>query len=288
MSLWNITAQWVGLRDVSDHCPILLKPHLSNWGPKPFRFNNYWVQHPDFLTFVSAKWSQFQAKGWKMFVSKHKLKELKDCLKVWNKEVFRIVDLQVHRATLVMNEHDEGDVVTDVTNNSERFDIVAALWQKLRYRASLLHQKSRLWWLRDGDANSGFYHACIRSQRRSNQIVALKSGENWVEGVREVKSCIKNFYQQLFSNLPMLRPRLDGIQFKQLSQDANMFLTRPFSLEEIKEAVWSCDGDKSPGQMVSIFSFSKLAGALCNLRFVSWCRNFIVMVSFIGEFFLLL
>lgn len=42
-SLWNITDQWVSLRDVSDHCPVILRSGISNWGPKSFRFNNCWT-----------------------------------------------------------------------------------------------------------------------------------------------------------------------------------------------------------------------------------------------------
>ncbi|MCI31492.1 hypothetical protein A2U01_0052704, partial [Trifolium medium] len=51
-----ITSQWVGDRDISDHCPIWLVCSNLNWGPKPFKFNNCWLQHPDFFAFVKETW----------------------------------------------------------------------------------------------------------------------------------------------------------------------------------------------------------------------------------------
>lgn len=43
------------------------------------------------------------------------------------------------------------------------------------------------------------------------------------------------------------RPILFGISFTQLSTVDSNSLTAPFSVEEIKEAIWSCGGNKSPG-----------------------------------------
>jgi hypothetical protein len=45
----GISNQWVGDRDISDHCPIWLLSSNLNWGPKPFKFNNCWIDHPDFF-----------------------------------------------------------------------------------------------------------------------------------------------------------------------------------------------------------------------------------------------
>lgn len=43
---WKVEGQWALNRDVSDHCPIMLKLGKQEWGPKPFRFNNCWLAHP--------------------------------------------------------------------------------------------------------------------------------------------------------------------------------------------------------------------------------------------------
>lgn len=49
ISTWQISAQWVGARDISDHCPTCLACLVVDWGPKPFRFNNYLLEHEDLI-----------------------------------------------------------------------------------------------------------------------------------------------------------------------------------------------------------------------------------------------
>lgn len=52
-------------------------------------------------------------------------------------------------------------------------DLFAELWQKLKDEECSLQQKSRQQWLLEGDTNTTFFHGCIKSIRRKNQIVAL-------------------------------------------------------------------------------------------------------------------
>ncbi|CAJ2672026.1 unnamed protein product [Trifolium pratense] len=41
----GISGQWIGNRDISDHCPIWLICSKLDWGPKPFKFINCWTEH---------------------------------------------------------------------------------------------------------------------------------------------------------------------------------------------------------------------------------------------------
>ena len=45
--LWGESSLWVLPRDVSDHCPLILKEGGWDWGPRPFRFNNFWLENRD-------------------------------------------------------------------------------------------------------------------------------------------------------------------------------------------------------------------------------------------------
>lgn len=107
INLWGFGAQWIGKRDVSDHCPIMLKGKHTNWGPKPFRFNNCWLQHPGFKKFVVNCWSNFRIEGWKIHGFKEKLRRLKECLKVWNIEVYGNLDTRIKQLVVQLNESDE-------------------------------------------------------------------------------------------------------------------------------------------------------------------------------------
>ncbi|XP_057415016.1 uncharacterized protein LOC130709903 [Lotus japonicus] len=71
-------------RDISNHCPLILKISTHDWGPKPFRTLNGWLQDPRFKAYVEREWNELQIQGWGAFVLKEKLKALKTRLKIWN------------------------------------------------------------------------------------------------------------------------------------------------------------------------------------------------------------
>ncbi|MCI20776.1 cysteine-rich receptor-like protein kinase, partial [Trifolium medium] len=100
----GITRQWIGDRDISDHCPIWLLCNNLNWGPKPFKFFNCWLEHPNFKNFVENSWENMDIRGKKAFVVKEKFKRLKEALKGWNKEVFAILDLNIDKTMKELNE----------------------------------------------------------------------------------------------------------------------------------------------------------------------------------------
>lgn len=67
-----------------------------------------------------------------------------------------------------------------------------------------------------------------------------------MEGVYEVKGVIKTFFEEKFEENPILRPILDRVQLKNLSCEKRDELEVEFIKEEIKEAVWDSEGDRSP------------------------------------------
>ncbi|CAK8533775.1 unnamed protein product [Lathyrus sativus] len=56
---WNIVGQSIGKRELSDHFPIWITINADNWGPKPFRFMDCWLDHNGFACFVENEWNSF-------------------------------------------------------------------------------------------------------------------------------------------------------------------------------------------------------------------------------------
>src|SRR4051812_17610181 len=92
---WKVDGQKIGERDISDHTSIWLKDNMKDWGPKPFRFNNLWIKHEDFSSFVIKEWANIHFKGKGDFCLVEKLKVLKGRISWWNKAIYGWIDLNI-------------------------------------------------------------------------------------------------------------------------------------------------------------------------------------------------
>lgn len=235
LDIWSNSYQWVFNRDFSNHCPILLKIMSSNWGPKPFRFNNCWLQHRGFGELIEKQWNGFKVEGWAAFILQEKLKKLKFFLVRWNKDDFghletKISELEDEIAYLDIKAESVGLGEAEIFS---RRCFIAELWDKVSMKENLLCQKSRSRWLKEGDANSAFFHTCINSRRRLNNIMALQVDNGWLVKVEEVKQEILNHFSKQFSENKWDRPHLDSVSFKQLNDKDNFSLVEQFTEEEI-------------------------------------------------------
>ena len=124
---------------------------------------------------------------------------------------------------------------------------------------SLLQQKSRALWIKQGDSNSNFFHASIKWRRLRNEIKGAHCNLSgtWVEEPNRVKEVVKEFYKNKMSAIEDIGVRLDNVEFKEISESDNRLLTDPFDEKEIKEAIWDCDSHKSLGPDSVTFSFIK-------------------------------
>lgn len=68
------------VRIVSDHYPIIIDSNPPKWSPIPFRFENIWLDYPNFQTIVQEWWSQMETEGWEGYKMMQKLKGLKNML----------------------------------------------------------------------------------------------------------------------------------------------------------------------------------------------------------------
>lgn len=195
---WRVTSQWVVRRDVSDHCPIILKMGNQEWGPKPFRFNNCWLSHPRFEKLVVDSWGKEVKEGWKAITLKEKLKALKLEIKNWNMQTYGNIDNKIIELERAIGELDvkSEEVPLSVSELKQRKDLFAELWQKLKDKESLFKQKSWQRWVAEGVANTSFFHACIKARRRKNQIAAICVDGIWVEDTKGIKHEAKNFFSQ--------------------------------------------------------------------------------------------
>jgi hypothetical protein len=257
--MWGNSSLWALPRSVSDHCPLVLRYNNVDWGPRPFRFNNHWILNKDFKGLVEEAWRSFNHTGWMGFVLKEKLKGLKTLIKVWNREVYGSIDTKI---LLLVEEIKEADVRGELIGLSDdevalRKQHFSDLWHLLKSKDSVLFQRSRARWLKEGDSNTSYFHKCIKSRGSGNAIRALQVEGNWIESPLAIRQATVDFFKLHFQSERWARPTLEGINFPCLTEVDNTSLICPFSLEEIEEVVLESDGNKSPGPDGFNFNFVK-------------------------------
>jgi hypothetical protein len=256
---WGVCSLWVLPRDISDHCPLILKKDNLDWGPRPFRFNNYWLEHKDYKKVVEETWRNQSINGWMGHVLKEKLKSLKYRLKEWSKEEFGGMETQI--LSLIEEIHALDGKSENVGLSDREVECrkgkFCDLWNLLKYKEASLFQRSRSKWLREGDANSKYFHECVKARAKRNAMLALKVGDVWLDSPPLVRAAVEDFFSNHCASPEVVRPKLDGVIFPMLSEEENVGLMAPFSLEEIEKVVKECDGNKSPGPDGFNFNFIK-------------------------------
>ncbi|RVX02242.1 hypothetical protein CK203_028314 [Vitis vinifera] len=81
-------------RPVSDHFPIMLVGGGIRRGLAPFRFENMWLKAEGFKELVRSWWQGIDVRGSASYKLATKMKEIKQKLKVWNREVFGKLERQ--------------------------------------------------------------------------------------------------------------------------------------------------------------------------------------------------
>ncbi|GKU86405.1 hypothetical protein SLEP1_g936 [Rubroshorea leprosula] len=276
MLKWSEMKQWGLRRSISDHCPIMIKNELVDWGPTPFRFFDAWLDQPGCKDVITSVWSDKEVKGWNGFILKEKLKRTKKALKEWSGKSNRVMDGKIKEAELVIASIDEKGEQQQLSDNDVelRRNSFIDLWKNLKIKEKMCQQKSRKQWLKEGDANTKFFHRSIKGRWGRNEINSIRiNGEQHI-GVEVMKQEIAKYFQELFTEENWRRPKLDGICFRQITQFDNDLLTSTFSEQEIKEEVWNCEPSKSPGPDGFNFRFIRTMWEVIKDDIINFVREF--------------
>ncbi|XP_058733846.1 uncharacterized protein LOC131605516 [Vicia villosa] len=180
-----------------------------------------------------------------------KLKILKNRISWWNKTVYGWIDLKIDKDGKEMHSldnvfvHFAGNVPEEVV--LERIKVVEDFWDNINKREGLLKLKSRQLWLSEGDDNTSYFHNSLKERRRRNSICSIETSAGRMEGVDEIKEFTFKHFENFFKEEVHFRPEPTGIKMNSLSFEESLDLEKPFFEGEVKEAIWSCDGNKSPG-----------------------------------------
>ncbi|GKV07285.1 hypothetical protein SLEP1_g19080 [Rubroshorea leprosula] len=149
---------------------------------------------------VEENWNSAGVEGWKVYVCKEKLKRLRNKLKKWNSEVFGSFEKQIAEAAAkindVDNKNEDGELTEeDIMLRKEGF---SELWEAWKRREVAWKQKTKLDWVKQGDANSKLFHRIMNSNRRRKMIRGIYKDGAWIEEPSVVKQEVHEYFNKIF------------------------------------------------------------------------------------------
>ena len=219
LDMFNGVAQCRLHRPTSDHFPILLMDGRMRRGPTPFRFKNMWLKVDDFKGLLRGWWQGIEVRGRASFRLASKLKMLKQKIKVWNREVFRRLEVNKN-STLQQVEYWDGvesERSLSIAETEKKKEAKDAFHKWVLLEEVHWRQKSRELWLKERDRNTGFFHRMANAHRRNNSLDRIMINGEWLTEDQEVKERIVNAFQNLLSEEPGWRADIEGLHLNQLN-----------------------------------------------------------------------
>jgi hypothetical protein len=78
---------------------------------------------------------------------------------------------------------------------------------------SISWQHSRLLWLKNGNANSKYFHTVLSSRRRRNAIVSLMVNGNLVKDVQSIRDAVFSHFRDHFADQNATRSVVENLIF---------------------------------------------------------------------------
>ncbi|GJZ71170.1 retrotransposon protein, putative, ty1-copia subclass, partial [Tanacetum coccineum] len=245
-------------RHLSDHRPILLKEMRTDFGPSPFRIYHSWFKRDGFDFMVEQAWSSFTHSDSNSLIRfKKKLQDLKKIIRGWIKD--KNISLAGNKVSIseelaiIDRELDRGVVSDDLL--SKRMELTRKLRDLNSLEAKDLAQKAKVKWAIEGDENSKFFHGLINKKRSQLSIRGIFVDGDWITDPLLVKDAFKEHFASRFMQPDSFRLKLKSSFPKRLSPNQVSDLDSCVTRSEIRNAVWECGENKSPGPDGFSFEF---------------------------------
>ncbi|XP_026451229.1 uncharacterized protein LOC113351464 [Papaver somniferum] len=222
--------------------------------PKPLnvpkKFQKVWLSHPHFMEVVQSCWSEVVT-GDPAFVFQSKMKKLKKVLNDRNWSIFGNINVQIKEAEVQVKD---AMIMSDA--NPFDIDILDTLVDaQNKYNSkevqlnTLLKQKARIRWVKEGASNTIFLHTSLKIRQGRNFISEIEDGNgNILSDQGKIAEVLVKNYEEKFAFHPFSieDSLLNAIPEVITQEDQDMLDKLPVE-EEIRITIFNMDPDSSPG-----------------------------------------
>ncbi|KAJ1283661.1 hypothetical protein BS78_03G145500 [Paspalum vaginatum] len=233
---------------VSDHCPLILGLKVNVQKKRRFHFECFWPKLPGFVEAVSQNWSAPVSSRCPVECIFLKLQRLSKGLQSWSQRKVGNIRLQLEMAKEILHRLEIARDTRGLSPGEEW------LRRKLKHHSlglaslerTIAKQRSRLLYLREGDANTSFFHKQARYRKKKNFIAKFQDGNQVFTAQEDKQQAALEFYENLIGSA---EERCYSLDFATLGvqQHDLVGLDSPFSLEETWAVVKELPLDKAPG-----------------------------------------
>ncbi|KAK2665895.1 hypothetical protein Ddye_004469 [Dipteronia dyeriana] len=156
----------------------------------------------------------------------------------------------------------------------ERLKMLVEYWKVIYEEEQEWRQKSRIKWLIEGDRNSRFYHSVASGRRRNNLIDDIAFDRVNISNPEEIMKGVADFFDAQYKNVQWLCQCIKDLPLKKCLAADRDFLKENFILEEVRNALSNCDGNKAPGLDSFNLNFIKNNWDVRKSDFMAFIKDF--------------
>ncbi|XP_071740634.1 uncharacterized protein [Rutidosis leptorrhynchoides] len=168
-------------RKTSDHSPMLLCDNNIDFGPKPFKLFDIWLENKEVESIIIEAWNKTVTNARPDCFLRDRLKNVKNSLREWSKIKYGALDSDLIKYKMAVEQYEE-KADLGIIDDQERLEWLnaRACWlQKDKEKTCMLKQKARLKWAAEGDDNTSFFYSTIRRNNCRTNIRGLYIDGCW-------------------------------------------------------------------------------------------------------------
>lgn len=160
---------------VSDHCPLIVGLNTITRGKRRFHFESFWAKIPGFVDAVSQNWNSQVTSNCPVERIFLKLQRLSKGLQKWSQRKVGNTRLQLEMAKEILHR-------LEIARDCRALSPAERFRQKLKLHSlglaslesTVARLRSRILYIREGDANTAFFHQQARYRKKKNFIAKFK------------------------------------------------------------------------------------------------------------------